>query len=228
MLMEIYMADIRALANEQVLLEKCELLSRERKEQIQKLRKPEDKRRSVGVGLLLEYGLQQSGYTLCEDVSDKTLAHVAKGRYGKPRLAEVEDLHFNLSHSGDYVAAVFAECEAGIDIECVQTANLAVARRFFKENEYEHLETILLEDGEGDRLNLAFSELWTRKESYIKAVGEGMHLPLTDFCVLSDVVEENEVYNLKTWALPEGCVLSVCARGAIDARITWVDLLKII
>lgn len=226
--MKIYMADIRALANRQALLEKCELISKERREQIQKLRKSEDKQRSIGAGLLLEYGLRQYGYTLCETAPDMTRVHLASGQYGKPYLMDAEGLYFNLSHSGDYVAAVFAECEAGIDVEQIRTANLAVARRFFTEEEYGYLEKIHLEAGEGDRLNLAFSELWTRKECYIKAVGEGMHLPLTDFCVLSDEVGEKERYCLKTWVLPENCALSVCAKGAIEAELTRVDLMKII
>lgn len=222
------MADIRALATKQVLLEKCELLSRERREQIQKFRKSGDKLRSAGAGLLLEHGLRQRGYTLREDVPDKVTVHMAKEQYGKPYLVDAAGLCFNLSHSGDYVAAVFAECEAGIDIERVRTANLAVVRRFFTKQEYAHLDAIRSEDGAGDRLDLAFARLWTRKESYIKAVGEGMHLPLTDFCVLSDEVTADGVYRLRTWMLPEGYALSVCAKSGIEAELTQIDLMKII
>lgn len=226
--MEIYISDVRALTNEQVLLEKCGLLSEERRGQIQNLRKIEDRKRSVGAGLLLEYGLQRQGYTLRENVKDKTQLHMAKGPYGKPYIADAEKVYFNLSHSGDYVAAVFADCEAGIDIECVRKAKLAVARRFFTKEEYTYLDAIHCKVGEGDRLDAAFAGLWTRKESYIKAVGEGMHLPLTDFCVLSDVLGEREMYHFRTWMLPEGCAISVCAKRAIEAEITRVDLMKII
>lgn len=77
-------------------------------------------------------------------------------------------VHFNLSHAGDYAAAVFDEGEVGIDVEQVRRVNVNVMRRQFtaEENAY------LLSEPD------AFLRLWTRKESYCKAVGEGLHLPL--------------------------------------------------
>lgn len=222
--MEIYIADVRVLADAQIFEEKCGLLLTERREQIQRLRKPEDKLRSAGAGLLLEYGLRQRGYTLCEDAEDKIPLHVAESRYGKPYFADAQELYFNLSHSGDYVAAIFAECEAGIDIERVRAAKTAVARRFFTEEEYRYMDNIRLEDKAGDEPDMAFAFLWTRKESYIKAVGEGMHLPLTDFCVLSDEVTAEVAYHLRTWMQPEGYALSVCTRSESEAELTGAEL----
>lgn len=86
--------------------------------------------------------------------------------------------HFNLSHAGDYAAAVFDEGEVGIDVEQVRRVNVNVMRRQFtaEENAY------LLSEPD------AFLRLWTRKESYCKAVGEGLHLPLSSFDVLEDQV----------------------------------------
>lgn len=226
--MKIYVADVRAIAGEEVFLEKCKLLPEERRKQIWKLQNFQDKLRGVGAGLLLEYGLRQHGLTLCDNVEDKTRVSIVKGPYGKPYLADTEGVYFNLSHSGDYVAAVFATCEAGIDIERSRTANFAVARRFFTKEEYAYLEKVCLEGGKEGRLDLEFARLWTRKESYIKAVGEGMHLPLADFCVLSDTVGEDMTYRLKTWMLPDGFVLSVCAKEQIEAEFAQIDLMKII
>ncbi len=227
--MEIYIANIRTLTDEQVVSEKCGLLSNERKTRIQRLQNSEDRKRSAGAGFLLEYGLRRRGYTLHENVPGKSMVHIEKGGYGKPYLADAKGVHFNLSHSGDYVAAVFASCEAGIDVERIRTARLAVAHRFFTKEEYECLDEIRLEYGEGDRLDEAFAGLWTRKESYIKAVGEGMHLPLTDFCALSDeVISKNGTYRFQTWVLAEEYALSVCAKGSIQAEPVYVDLMKII
>ena len=226
--MEIYIADIRVLSEEEVFHKKQHLLTKERKEKIAGYHSAGDRQRGAAAGLLLEYGLRKKGYTLCEDVPGKKQVHLAQGEYGKPYLADVAGVYFNLSHTGDYAAAVFAESEVGIDIECIRTANIRLAQRFFSEEEYAYLESIQRECGQGERLNGEFTRLWTRKESYVKAVGEGMHLPLTDFNVLSDYVNGTAKFCIKTWKVPCGCVMSVCTKGAVQAEIETVDLRKII
>ena len=226
--MKIYVADVREIVSEQELWESCKLLSEERREQVQKYRNFDDKRRCVCAGLLLEFGLRQYGFTLCDDVNDKTKAHIATGLYGKPYLLDAEEVHFNLSHSGSYVAGTFADSEVGIDIECSRKANLAVARRFFTKEEVEYLEAVLAKDGKDQQLNEEFVRLWTRKESYIKAVGKGMNLPLNDFCVLSDIVEQKDRYHIKSWELEKGDFLSVCTKEEIRTRPVKIDFLKTI
>lgn len=224
--MEIYVADLCVFADEQLLGAMEGILPRERRERIKGYRNQAAKRRGIGAGLLLEYGLRQRGYTLCPDVKGKKLVHTACGAYGKPYFADAPRLHFNLSHTGDYAAAVFDTEAAGIDIEYCRKANLAVARRFFTVEEYAYLQSACAVHGAGEKLDWEFMRLWTRKESYIKAVGEGMHLPLVDFCVLSDMVAGDACYHLKSWRLPEEGALSVCAKHVIDAELVRVDLRK--
>lgn len=224
--MRIYIADLRTFADKQVLIEKCGLLPQERRESIARYRNPADRERCIGAGLLLEYGLREKGYTLCLDVPDKTQLHIEYGKYGKPYLAENPKIQFNLSHAGDYVAAVFAETAVGIDIESMRTANLAVAKRFFAPEEYAYLQSVREQHGDGECLNLEFARLWTRKESYIKAVGEGMHLPLADFDVLSDTVLGITTYYLKSWHTLKNYAISVCATHPVEAEIVSIDLGK--
>lgn len=224
--MEIYVADLCAFADEQLLETMEGFLPSERRERIKGYRNQAAKRRGIGAGLLLEYGLRQRGYTLCPDVKEKKLVHIACGAYGKPYIADAPRLHFNLSHTGDYTAAVFDTESVGIDIEYCRKANLALARRFFTEEEYAYLQSERAAYGAGEKLNWEFMWLWTRKESYIKAVGEGMHLPLVDFCVLSDMVAGDACYYIRSWRLPEEGALSVCARRVIAAELVQVDLLK--
>lgn len=103
------------------------------------------------------------------------------GPHGKPRLADVDpDLRFNLSHSGERaVLAVARGREVGIDIEQERPIEtLDLARRFFSQREFEALAAMQ----PGRRLK-AFFRCWTRKESFVKARGDGLSSPLSGFDV---------------------------------------------
>lgn len=107
------------------------------------------------------------------------------GPKGKPALdddAESAGLQFNLSHAGDLVLFGFArEIRVGIDVELIdrRVEDLwGVAKRFFSPCEYEALCALPPE-----QQRLGFFNCWTRKEAYIKAVGEGLSLPLNRFDV---------------------------------------------
>jgi 4'-phosphopantetheinyl transferase len=90
------------------------------------------------------------------------------------------DIRFNLAHSGSLAVYGFARgCEIGIDVEeCRPLRDLeSIARNCFSESETSHL---LCLDVAEDRLQ-AFYRCWTRKEAYVKAVGEGLFYPLQRF-----------------------------------------------
>ncbi len=228
--MEIYIADISRYEEKALYQKHLMLLPEERQERIGRYRCKEDRWRGVGAGILLEYGLNRYGFTLRDERREFELVHLAQGRYGKPYILE-QQLCYNLSHGGSYVAAVFTDCEAGIDIERIRTAKLPVAKRFFTEEEYQYLLSFeekekSQSDTKATPQDVAFARMWTRKESYIKAVGEGMHLPLANFCVLTDQIAGDEVYYLRSWEIPEGYAMSVCARTPISSEVTWVDIAK--
>jgi 4'-phosphopantetheinyl transferase len=106
------------------------------------------------------------------------------GAYGKPALARRfadSDLRFNVSHSDDIAVYAFAAGrEIGIDVEaiCAIGDADAIAARFFSNRENE---TYLALDP-GDR-PLGFFNCWTRKEAFIKALGDGLYHPLDRFDV---------------------------------------------
>ena len=225
--MNIYIADVRAFADTQLFEAFLASVPVQRGEQIRKYRVTEDRMRGLGAGLLLEYGLRTRGYTLLEAQSEYRKVTLEKGRYGKPYIADVDGLCFNLSHAGDYVAAVFGKQAVGIDVEQIRAVRKAFTRRFFTEEECAYLEQIKAQNEQDTKqINLAFTKMWTRKESYIKAVGEGMHLPLTDFCVLSDQTTRGDTYYWRTWEIFNEYALSVCTKMPVNAEITEVDLTK--
>ncbi len=102
---------------------------------------------------------------------------------GKPRVAlRASNWKFNMSHSGELAAYAFTtQAEVGIDIERVRALPdlEAIAGRFFCKAETAELVSIAddLERRE------AFYRCWTRKESYIKAIGRGLAEPLDAFQV---------------------------------------------
>jgi 4'-phosphopantetheinyl transferase len=100
--------------------------------------------------------------------------------FGKPELPDSE-LRFNLAHSGDLALFAFGLHDAlGVDVEAERPLRDApgIARRFFSERERAALASL-----PEDQQTAAFFRCWTRKEAFIKAVGEGLSYPLDGFDV---------------------------------------------
>ena len=100
---------------------------------------------------------------------------------GKPFLAGESDLCFNVSHTDGLALLAFVRGRAiGVDIEQQNRKVEAeqLAERFFSKRERDDLKRL-----HGDELRAAFFRCWTRKEAYIKAIGEGLSLPLHQFDV---------------------------------------------
>jgi 4'-phosphopantetheinyl transferase len=98
------------------------------------------------------------------------------GASGKPAVAG--PLSFNLSHSGEFAALAVARFGLGVDIECVRPIEEAVAERFFAADEVARLRRL-----PETQQTEAFFACWTRKEAYVKALGDGLSLPLDCFSV---------------------------------------------
>lgn len=105
-------------------------------------------------------------------------------RYGKPFLHTDfggARLHFNVSHSGALALyAIRATGEVGVDIEQVRPLDdlQAIAEHSFSRAENMDLQSVPAEQYEE-----AFFTCWTRKEAFIKAVGQGLSFSLQDFDV---------------------------------------------
>jgi 4'-phosphopantetheinyl transferase len=111
-----------------------------------------------------------------------------KGENGKPEidyhsLAKLIPssipLRFNISHTKELIiCAVTLNNDIGCDVEHIGRSSdlLAIADRYFSEVETKELFS-LPEKKQRDR----FFDYWTLKESYIKAWGQGLAIPLSDF-----------------------------------------------
>jgi 4'-phosphopantetheinyl transferase len=105
---------------------------------------------------------------------------------GKPELAEEQNPHkmrFNVSHSEDMaLIAVATGHNLGIDVETIRSVDTSeMSRRFFSRKEYTALDSL-----PEPLKTKAFFACWTRKEAFLKARGEGLGFPLSDFSVSVD------------------------------------------
>jgi 4'-phosphopantetheinyl transferase len=102
--------------------------------------------------------------------------------FGRPEVAGPQtnlDLRFNLSHTrGLAVVLVTLGTDCGVDVEPAdRSVDIeSLARRNFADSE----RTDVLARADEDQRR-RFLEYWTLKESYIKARGVGLALPLTKF-----------------------------------------------
>lgn len=87
-------------------------------------------------------------------------------------------LRFNLSHTEGLVVLAVAETDVGVDVEWLDRPGRTVelADRYFAPAETAALRALPV-DQQRDR----FFDLWTLKESYIKARGLGLAIPLASF-----------------------------------------------
>lgn len=147
------------------------------------------------------------------------------GERGKPFLASQgsQPIEFNVSHaSGLAVVAVTTGTPVGVDVESVtrKVEYAELAQRFFSAVEAEDLLSLPAAD-----LGAGFFACWTRKEAYIKAIGDGLACPLDSFAVTlrpGDVPafrwiasDDAAAWTLRAFEPASGYVAALASRGPI-------------
>lgn len=105
------------------------------------------------------------------------------GKFSKPAVQNDQGLQFNVSHSGDFaLIALTRNTEIGVDIEQIKNFDgiEKVAESYFSYEEFQYYQQQPLE-----RRISNFYVIWTRKEAFIKCIGEGLSHPLKGFSVFS-------------------------------------------
>lgn len=169
-MLELYFLEIDPYMRTDCFHKLLEYVSEEKKQRIRKFQRPDDAKRCLFGDLLVKYALfQKIGCNhFVFDIN----------QYGKPFLINYQNIHFNISHSGKWVVCATDVLPVGIDIEEIKPTDLKIAESFFSPSEY----TSLLEQPLEKRTEFFYS-LWTLKESYIKAKGKGLYIPLDSFSI---------------------------------------------
>ncbi|MNX61339.1 4'-phosphopantetheinyl transferase sfp [compost metagenome] len=153
--------------------------------------------------------------------------------YGKPiLLGHDHNIGFNVSHSGDWVVlAAGSSGRIGIDIERINGMDLELARQFYTEEEYG---SIMKHQSHEGRV-LQFFRIWTAKESYIKAIGKGLSIPLDSFSTVEGntmakgQLIEDEIWYFRTFSLEEGYLLTGCAdTDDFDGEVQLLDIKSLV
>lgn len=207
------------------------LMNSQLQAKIHRFRQPEDQLRTLCGELLLQrYALERWRIPPSGLVKKYNA-------YGKPELAEYPSCHYNISHSGDWVVAAFDYNPVGIDIEtAANPIEISIAERFFSPTEV----SLLQEQNEEQQQSL-FYDLWTLKESYIKAEGAGLSIPLDSFSF--EFQEHNKIkfyrsgkpdtsWYFKQYRIAPGYALAVCGRDPVFPEqveaVRWDKLISII
>lgn len=180
-----------------------------RQEKCNTIRTFPEKRRSLGAALTLDAALQE--YGIREKEADYTI-----GEKGKPYLKEYPAVCFSLSHSGDYAICSIGNKELGCDVERIKDMRMNVAERFFTDSELAYLH----KGRDASEVQRRMFAIWTRKESYLKAIGTGLSLSTRTFDVVTKdgagaiVRDGNEQeVSLKEYIEIPGYCITVCCLG---------------
>lgn len=150
---------------------------------------------------------------------------------GKPFVANEKNVQFNISHSEDCILLAFVKKNAvGIDVEYTKrpVEVETIARSFFSEEEASSLLAL-----DKSYHKQAFYNCWTRKEAFIKALGNGLAFPLNQFVVSLDSekraellatkwdVKEKEKWVLKSIQLKENYIGAIAIKGKVEKTKFW-------
>ena len=152
-----------------------------------------------------------------------------KNQYGKPHLIGKNDFHFNLSCSGDWAVCAIDSEAVGIDIEKIDYQQPKIVLEVLSSAELTAYNNLNLKDKTS-----FFYNIWTRKESYVKAIGTGLNIPLNAVTVLAK--NKNDIFSpvikaiptnkyfFKQYFMDNDYSLTVCAMGKNFAdKIVFID-----
>ena len=165
-------------------------ISAQRREQVLRFRHELGRRQCVLAYLLLKRALREK-----YGIDENPLFDY--GEHGKPVIVNRPEIHFNLSHCREAVCCAVSNHPVGIDVESIREYKTGLVRYTMNDDEVASIMA-------ADRLDVAFTRLWTMKEARLKLTGEGITNNL------KTVLDDHRYRYTTTEHIDRGYIYTVC------------------
>jgi 4'-phosphopantetheinyl transferase len=146
-------------------------------------------------------------------IDASVLKTLHRGAYGKWQLSAPVD--FNVSHADDKIVAVFSdEGVVGVDIEKVRDFEWQGYKESFSSAEWTTIYTAVYPEQ-------IFFDLWTKKESILKAYGYGLQIPLAQVSIENSFgqIESSSMTGYFNEVIIPGYKCYVCTQQQTDLQL---------
>ncbi|WP_426427631.1 4'-phosphopantetheinyl transferase family protein [Staphylococcus equorum] len=212
--MKLYLINVSELNYEAIQNRFLNRIKGDKRNRIHKLHVENDKVLTLISELLLYYALiKDYGFSSKELIFEKN-------EYGKPYLLKSQNVHFNLSHSNEWVACFINDSPVGVDIEQTDDIDNKLLYDITHANE----RAMMSNNKEN------FFSLWCLKESYTKFIGKGLYFDVKqlffDFNIKHNIklIYNNEIITNHFLLLDviENYKLAVCCENIVIPKIEFV------
>lgn len=140
---------------------------------------------------------------------------------GKPDLDEKINnikIKFNLSHKNQYLIYGFSLKNIGVDLEFIDKNKtlFPIANRFFTPEESQYLKSL-----DKSQQKEIFYQFWTKKEAYLKAIGEGLSGGLN---TINFVTNNQPQWKIHNFYLTPDYLGAIALQGAKECNYYALEL----
>ncbi len=199
---KLFYININQIRSEEIFSQVKNHLSDYRLEKTDRCARYNDKLRSAAAGLLIDCGLEF--YHLCEKTATYSYTN-----NGKPSIAGHPEIHFSVSHSGDYVVCAFTSNPVGVDIERVKNVKPSMIKYTC---DMQEAAAINLFEPSTPEYNAGFFDVWTKKESFLKFLGIGLKVRPAE--INEKFSEKLSQVNFYSFDIAENYKCTLCTEGS--------------
>ncbi len=145
--------------------------------------------------------------------------------YGKPQLKKECGVHFNISHCRQLAVCAVSDRTVGADAEKLRKYPERVLKRSFTEREADYVRNSSDPD-------MAFFQLWTLKESFVKAIGTGLSYPLdkAEFIIDNNYITSHTEsgHTFSQIIIDKEFICSICSSNILNNKVYYESFEEII